>query len=268
MKKTVAFAVILRLFLALLGCSHLGGDRVEALKSWSFQYNEGTNDYSVFFGLLNEKDEYVAADVEADIRIVDENGNELYSATHAVTKDDFGTYMSKAAGQQYLADIRIGASELTEGTSAKGTVYLTVYKDDSVRFDEVSCKAYYCLPVKSVTLTMQPLPTEVEVMGFDGKTESVIQIDNVTYDFDGSVFQKLTITLAGVKVYANEESTYKSPYDIIGYKLYDSRGYVVDSGSIILRALAPGDRFKDESIVVYDVTPGETYVLKVVEYDW
>ena len=27
---------------------------VEILKSWSFQFNEETNDYSVFFGLLNK----------------------------------------------------------------------------------------------------------------------------------------------------------------------------------------------------------------------
>ena len=32
--------------------------------------------------------------------------------------------------------------------------------------------------------------------------------------------------------------------DIISYKLYDSGGYVVDSGNVILRSLAAGDRFR------------------------
>ena len=38
-------------FLAmLLGCSSDPADRVEVLNNWSFQFNSGTNDYSLFFG--------------------------------------------------------------------------------------------------------------------------------------------------------------------------------------------------------------------------
>ena len=43
---------------------------------------------------------------------------------------------------------------------------------------------------------------------------------------------------------------------------------MIDSGDILLRSLAEGDRFQDESIVVYDVNPGETYVLRFAEYGW
>ena len=57
-------------------------------------------------------------------------------------------------------------------------------------------------------------------------------------------------------------------YDIIIYKLYDDDGYMVGSGNIYLSALSEGDKFKDDSLVIYDVTPGTSYALKLMEYDW
>ena len=268
MKRTLKITALILALSFLCACSSLSDNRVETLISWSFQYNEGTNDYSVFFALLDKNDNYIAADVDADIRIIDEDGNKLYSATRSVAKGDFATYSSKAAGEEYLANVRIRASEIAEGTSTNGTVYLTIHKDDTIRFDEVNCKALYCLPIKDVALSAEPLPVELSVKGFDGKTESTIQIDDIAYDFDGSISPILKITLSGVKTYSNEKSAYKSPYDIISYKLYDSGEYMVASGNVYLSSLAVGDKFKDDSIVIYDVKPGESYVLKLTEYDW
>lgn len=39
--------------LLLSGCGS-SASRVETLKSWSFQYNEGTSDFSLFFGLADK----------------------------------------------------------------------------------------------------------------------------------------------------------------------------------------------------------------------
>ena len=33
-------------------------------------------------------------------------------------------------------------------------------------------------------------------------------------------------------------------------------------------ALTAGDKFKDDSITVYDITPGENYKLLFTEYNW
>ena len=56
--------------------------------------------------------------------------------------------------------------------------------------------------------------------------------------------------------------------DIIRYKLYDSGECMVTSGSIYLDSLDQGDKFKDDSIVIYDIIPGETYRFVLGEYDW
>ena len=67
------FFLVCGLVIALLlsGCGS-SASRVETLKSWSFQYNEGTSDYSLFFGLADKNDKSLSADVDVDIRIVNE----------------------------------------------------------------------------------------------------------------------------------------------------------------------------------------------------
>ena len=120
--KIILFAVLLY---SLCGCSVLPSDvvpgdtgmppdadsaNIETLKGWSFQYNQRTNDYSLFFGLLDGGDEEVSANVDVDIRIVNDSGEEVYSATNSVTGDDFGYYESAAAGERYLANVRIPAN--------------------------------------------------------------------------------------------------------------------------------------------------------------
>lgn len=235
---------------------------IQILKGWSFQSNSATNDYSLFFGLLNENNEYIAADVDVDIRIVNDVGEEVYSATRAVTSEDFGNYESKANGKQYLANIRIPASDIKSGKSNNGTVYLTVYQGDTVRFDEVNCAALYCLPVADVNLSAEDLPVKIKVKGYDGSTEAVLEITDVSYVYDKNT-SWLKITFSGEKI-----SGRSSTYDTITYKLYDSAGYLVDSSNVYLDSLSVGDKFKDDSITIYDATPGENYTIQFTEYSW
>ena len=268
MKKLSVVFLMLILTFQLCGCSLLpfGSTTasIETLKSWSFQYNEGTNDYSVFFALLTETDRYVSADVDVDIRIVNNNNEEVYNGTHSVTKNDFGYYSSQAAGEQYLANLRIPAADISAGTSANGKVYLTVYKGEALRFDEVSCEALYCLPVKDIQLMAEGLPKEINVKGYDGKVESTIKIEEVQYTYEKDFTSQLKFTVTGIKTFGNTNSV----YDMVSYKIYDSNNYMVDSGNLYLSSLSQGDKFKDDSIVVYDVIPGETYTIKFSDYSW
>ena len=234
--------------LLLSGCGS-SASRVETLKSWSFQYNEGTSDYSLFFGLADKNDKSLSADVDVGIRIV---------------TDDFGYYTSKAAGEQYLANVRIPAAEIKAGKSASGKVYFTVYKENAVQFDEVNCDALYCLPIEDVQVTFDSFPLDLKVKDFMGSTASVIQIQGAEFKFDKDYSPQLTITITGEKKSGSSDSG----YDMISYKLYDSAGYLVDSGNIYLSSLSAGDKFKDDSVVIYDITPGESYTFQLSEYSW
>lgn len=239
---------------------------VETLKDWSFQYNEETNDYSLFFGLLNKNDENISANVDVDIRIVNEENEEVYNATKSVYKSDFGYYTSPAAGIQYLAELKIPAADITSGKSSNGTVYFTVYKNYTLRFNEVYCSALYCLPVADVELIFDALPLNIDVKGFDKSVESTIQINDITYSFEKDYDPRIKIIVSGTKIYEKPDS--RSFYDIISYKLYDSEGYVITSGYITLMHLEQGDNFRDDSIVIYDITPGNTYKLILRESDF
>ena len=253
----------LALTLLLSGCGS-SASRVETLKSWSFQYNEGTSDYSIFFGLADKNDKPVAADVDVDIRIVNDENEEVYSGTKSVSSDDFGNYTSQAAGDQYLANVRIPAAEITAGKSANGKVYFTVYKENKVQFDEVNCDALYCLPIEDVQVTFDEFPLDLKVKDFMGGTASVIQIQGAEYKFDKDYSPRLNITITGEK----KSGSGNSGYDMVSYKLFDSAGYMIDSGNVYLSSLSAGDKFKDDSVVIYDVIPGESYVFQLSEYSW
>lgn len=62
---------------------------IDSLKGWSFQYNESTNDYSLFFGFTDSSGKFVSSKANVDIRIVNENKEQVFSATKSVTEKDF-----------------------------------------------------------------------------------------------------------------------------------------------------------------------------------
>ena len=140
-KKTKVIIGIVIVLVLVIIIGKISSHRVNTLANWSFQYNDSTDDYSLFFALCDTKEREVAASGKVSIRIENENGQVVYEGKKAFDKSDFGTYDSKAAGEHFLADVRIGTDEMAEGSSENGTVYFTVSGSDYV-FDEVRCEAY------------------------------------------------------------------------------------------------------------------------------
>ena len=162
MRKAFSALLFLSFFL-MCGCSvpaltSYGDNYVETLTSWSFQYNERTNDYSLFFGLLNKNDESISANVDVDIRIVNEKDEEVYKGTKSVFQNDFDYYTSQAAGEQYLAEVRISSTDISTGKSSNGTVYFTVFKCGTGYFGEVNCTAFLCVTRSDVELGFDSWP--------------------------------------------------------------------------------------------------------------
>ena len=257
----LVFGLIITFLLSGCGAS---ASRVETLKNWSFQYNDGTDDYSLFFGLADKNDKPLSADVDVDIRIVNDEDEEVYAGTKLVSVDDYGTYTSQAAGEQYLANVRIPAAEIAPGKSASGKIYFTVHKENVLQFDEVNCSVLYSLPIEDVQVAFDSFPLDLKVKDFMGGTASVIQIQGAEYIFDKGYSPKLTVIITGEKKSGSGDSR----YDMLSYKLYDSAGYMVDSGNVYLSSLSAGDKFRDDSVVIYDITPGESYTFQLSEYSW
>lgn len=268
-KKDFLCLIVLCIFL-LSSCgvvNVIDVNNVETLKGWSFQYNESTNDYSLFFGLCDKNEKYISADVNVEIRIEDENKNIIYKGTKFITQNDFGAYSSQATGERYLANVRIKASEIEKGTSSSGTVYFTVSDGSTVIFDECNCSALWCLPVKDIQIYFDSLPIELQKKSYDESIESKITITDIQYGIDNSLDSpRATIVISGEKTYGGGSGL---SYDVFSYKLYDSEDYLVDSGQVYIDiSLSVGDKFKDDSLVIYDLTPGEIYTLQLLSYEW
>lgn len=273
MKKTILTFILIFAFL-LNGCSEIdvsinnkgisfNSKKVSNFTGWYFSYNERTNDYSVNFELLNKKGESIYTDLNVDITIVNDGGEEVYKATKYVTLDCFKLYTKNDNKKVYIADIRIPRNDIKAGQTSSGKVYLRLYKEKEFASEEVYCVAYYCLPVADIDFKTEELPKVIPVKGYDGRIESKIRIDKVDYIYETKYAPTLKFIVSGEKIYEKHGS---SGYDNFSYKIYDSEGYMVDSGTIFLCSLSKGDKFREESITVYDVKPGKTYILKFYEY--
>ena len=62
---------------------------------------------SACFWLLDINGDSVSAEVDVDIRIVKENNEEVYKGTKTVLKGDFDYYTNQAAGERFLANVRM-----------------------------------------------------------------------------------------------------------------------------------------------------------------
>ena len=91
-----------------------------------------------------------------------------------------------------------------------------------------------------------------------------VKITKVTYEVSGD---DLYIYFTGEKTYDSKGSSYSRSCKI-GWKLYDSEGYLVDSGITYTDALKVGEKFKNEKEYCWDVIePGMTYRLELVDVD-
>ena len=105
------------------------------------------------------------------------------------------------------------------------------------------------------------------------------------YASDGSIIsscQILSISISSVSIYTNinecsieilwsGEKTYDEKGDSysravgFGYKLYDSEGYVIDSGSDSSSAIIVGEKFKNEKLIIFldDIDPNEVLSMEI-----
>ncbi len=272
--KKVILCVLVVLTIALCSCSTIRPDdlydldacKVATLRDWSFQYNDETNDYSLFFSFSDKDGDAVTSAAAVDIRIVNASDEVVFQGTKSVTKDDFDYYLNNIRGEMYLANLKIPASEIKPGTSAAGKIYFTVYRNNQFSFEECSCEIPFDLPIQDITVVAESLPVELTQKNCGGYVESKIRIDEITCKTDSKSYApRVNVIIQGEKIDGDDSLT---NYDTIRYKLYDSEGYIVHSGTVYLDFLSVGDKFRDDSLVLYELVPGETYTLKFSDIEW
>ena len=180
-----------------------------------------------------------------DVKIVNSLGVTVYSKT-----------LVQTSAQSYVS---IKTSDITTGYSGTGILYYTVYNTGYFTFNQIN-REVTKLPW-TVKVTLPTLPKTINYSYTSGTLVSTCKVTSITYEVSGD---DLYIYFAGEKTYDKEGSKYSSSCKV-GWKLYDSEGYVVASGTLYTQNICVGEKFRNEKEYAWDcITPGETYRLEIM----
>ena len=226
---------------------------VEFISDRTIYYEDDGGYHCFCFALLDEDQNYLKVAATVKIRIVNDLGVEVYNKTVKVTSSNYSTWTDGVV----RASIYIYDNEIVPGATEDGKFYYQVTASDGSQFSEYSLDVDD-LPIKKTTVIIPSLPVTVN----SSKTST--KIINVTYELNTS---SITLKITGEKLYDCDGVNY-SRACAVRYKVYDSEGYIVDSGIYYTDALKVGDKFKnDEETIYFDVVPGETYTIEFIGVD-
>ena len=216
-------------------------EKSKTIKTISYSVSEYSYEIDINITLKDKNSYSVQVPVYVDVKIVDDNGNILYSKT-----------IIKKSSQ---SKITIDYDEITPSFTNTGTLYYTVY-NDYASFDTIS-KELENIPW---TVTIE-LPNVPQIISDTGYRASSCKVTGITYKVSGD---NVTFYFTGEKTYDENGSNYSQSCKI-GWKLYDEDGYVVDDGTCYTTSLKVGEKFKDAGSTAYDVIEqGKTYRLVIM----
>ena len=216
------------------------------INGWSVNYNSSKLSYEIKFRFKEENQTLVKPSARVHVRIVNDNGATVYENILQVNKYSY---------VDGYARVYVPISEIEPSDITSGILYFCVDNPGYFSFFGDIPEAYTVssLPLQTPTISFDELP--LTYVGSNG----TLTITDITCTSSST---SMMIYLSG-EVPATESTSNK--YYNIEYKLYDSSGYVVASGSISTdHKLTAGDKFNGVCITYYNATPGETYTLVLV----
>ena len=210
------------------------------IKTMSHSVVDYSDDITINIALKDSDGYNVQVPVYVYVKIVDDNGHVLFNDT-----------LIKKSSQ---SKVSIYFDDMIAGYTDIGTIYYKVY-NDYVTFDEVS-EELDCLPW-TVDLELPELPDTIWY-----HSSSACQITEITFKVSGD---DMYIYVTGEKTYDSNGSSYSNSCKI-GWKLYDSEGYVISDGTCYTTSLKTGEKFKNEKITIYDlIEKGGSYRLVILD---
>lgn len=215
----------------------------KSVKTMSHSVIDYSDDITINITLKDEDGYSVQVPVYVYVKIVDNNGHVLFNDT-----------LIKKSSQ---SKVSIHFDDMILGYTNVGTIHYQVY-NDYVTFGEIS-KELDCLPW-TVDLELPELPDTIWYNLYSSST--ACKITEITFKVSGD---NMYIYFTGEKTYDSKGSSYSNSCQI-GWKLYDSEGYVIDDGICYTTSLKTGEKFKNESITIFDlIEQGESYRLVILD---
>jgi hypothetical protein len=270
-KNAFKIALSLLSILVIVGCGLVDvTKKVSYLGDRSIQFDDNKNEIILFFSLKDKDEKVLKSPATVDIRIINDENEQVYNATKKITESDFGTWTSALRGSQTLASIYIPISSIKKGKSDSGKIHFKVYHEGSFEFDESTLSTSdlpYISPVDNFKLSLPEVPKKISyISSWDNKIQHTFNITNISYKVEESYDLKsveLYIYFSGEKTYDVNGSN-NSDYGYISWRIIDKEGFVIETGNHFTSDLKVGDKFKDAEEWIYDLAPGE-YILEIMD---
>ncbi|MCI8494666.1 MAG: Ig domain-containing protein [Lachnospiraceae bacterium] len=208
---------------------------IEYITYKGVQYDSTNSLFRVFFGLkLEDRVTEVAAPGVATVKIVNDSGEEVYASNIAFTENDFNYWIEGVGDKVFICSLEIPVSDIQKGEVSKGQMSIQVGLLNDSQFPgrkfEISN-----LPEKTLTIVLEnELPATFSRIG---ALDTILSKTMVT-SFDYSITQQydgdyiVNLDLFAMKIYDIDASGEKWS-SMVGYRLYDEEGVLVDSGDFL-----------------------------------
>lgn len=235
----------------------------EYIGNRSVDYDSTNKWHRVFWSFSYEEEgPYVKADAIIHIRITNDNGEEVYKKSIDVDESFYSQWTNKSwDSSRLLGCIYIEDKDIVPGTADDGTLSISAELADGSSWKEYEM-GIYDLPMIGFTLNKPSLPCKINEIDYNGNIEYTVEVMELTaeYSSTGSVKIKLK-----AKMVYNENGAGSSDYAYVGYKVKDSEGIVVDSGSFSVGPMAVGDIIIEENYLGGKYKLGEAYSIELID---
>jgi|GEM_PF-2259410 len=237
--------------------------RVTYLKQQNIMYDDVEEAFEIRFALFDDRDKAMSAPGTAKVKITDDDGNVVYDKTLRFSTNDF-FYGTDISGQEhFLCRIYVPLADVGEGTNTIGTMSVTISGSD-YSFESFSDKVYN-IPQKKSALIIPETPIK-----FTYHCEYLYTvkgtITDITYEISDYDIE-LTYIFTVDNIAFENCSDLKSGI-CWEYKLTDSEGIIVDSGTHYGGSSnsKEGDKIKTTENIWVSLDPSETYTLTIETY--
>ena len=218
--------------------------------------------YEWFLGIENKDKVLTKANVLINVKISN-NSTIVYEQAFHISTSDFYEMTRSSGAVELRAKIIINKSDITPGAKEIGNFSFTCYGEKGSNLTAITYNVNNMpgLPQLQTTLNIPTLPKTIYNKSYSGTTNQMLKVTDITYEVSGTT---MYIYFSGEKTFDIEGDNYSRIFKI-GFKLYDSNGNVVDSGTIYVTALSVGDKFANTKEIVYGITLGENYTLELID---
>lgn len=256
----IPFAIILSL-LTLAACG-LGKKEAKFIGDRSVQYDETNGTQTVFFAFYaSENSDAMKQEADISITITNDDGTVVYDKVTHVTEDDYAEWTNAFSGTRLLGSVTINENEIEKGTTETGSIAIGATLPSGNGF-EAESQYIYGLPLMDIDIATPALPVTVNNYGWEDALEQTISIDNIEFNYDFSCSATITATMT-----YNANGDIADDYVDVPYKIKDSDGVVVDSGTFFIGPLSVGDTVKTDTYVM-GVELGKSYTIEFSDYRW